>query len=113
MSWEAPPLPSNLRASGQHYQLSAKKQHKPGTARMGALLLIPSMGDEPFQEGKSHLEMYHYANFNFRDFAPTLQKSESSEEDWSSASTNFCGTYHPLNRTKHTLCPPPQMAGFP
>lgn len=104
-SWEAPPLPSNLRASRQHYQLSAKEQvlhsqHRPGTARMGALLLSPPMGDEPFQEGQSHLEMYHYANFNFRDLAHALQKSESSEEDSNSASTNFfCGTYHPPNRT--------------
>lgn len=45
-SWEAPPLSSNLRAS--HYQLSVKEQvlhsqHRPGTARMGALLLSPPM----------------------------------------------------------------------
>lgn len=80
-SWEAPPLPSNLRASRQHYQLPVKEQvlhsrHRPGTARMGALLLSPPMEDKPFQGGQSHLEMYHYANFNFRDLAPTLQKSE-------------------------------------
>lgn len=66
---------------------------------MGALLLSPPMGDEPLQEGQSHLEMYHYANFNFRDLTPTLQKSELSEEDWNSASSNFCGSYHPPNRT--------------
>lgn len=107
--WEAPPLPSNLRASGQHYQLSAKKHHKPGTARMGAHLLSPPMGDEPFQEGQSHLEMYHCANFNFRDFAPTLQKSESSEEDWNSASTNFfCGTCLSPTEQNLTYSMPPK-----
>lgn len=99
-SWEAPPLPSNLRASGQHYQLSAKKQHKPGRARMGAHLLSPPMGDEPFQEGQSHLEMYHYANFNFRDFAqPYRSQSQMRKTGTQLLPTSSVGPiYHPLNR---------------
>lgn len=72
------------------------------------------MEDEPFQEGQSHLEMCQYANFNFRDLTPTLQKSESSEEDWNSASTNFfCGIYLSPTEQNRTYSMPPPMAGFP
>lgn len=65
-SLEAPPLPSNLRAS-QHYNITNSRPgsgsctHRTnlGYLEEGELLLSPAMEDEPCQEGQSYLEMYH------------------------------------------------------